>query len=132
MGCFVLGICQIPMPPPCVNFFREIFVLVRLPVCVVEHDMTGHAAVKSERLTTRLANMRLLPRMRQHVQRQVAALRERLATRLAFMRLIPRMRPRVHAQVARRWERLAATLKITLKWFLTRMGPRVISQFGGR
>ena len=52
-----------------------------------------------QRLATRVADMRSLPRMRQHVCSQVAERRGRLATRVADMRPLPQMRPHVHSQV---------------------------------
>ena len=54
--------------------------------------------------------MRLLPRMRAHVRRQLARRRERLAARPADMRLLLRMRSHVLKQAAGPRERLAARL----------------------
>ena len=67
-----------------------------------------------ECLTARLADIRLLPRMRPpHVRSQGAGFRERLATRLAVMRLLPRMGPQVLCHVIGPRERLVTTIICT-------------------
>jgi hypothetical protein len=54
--------------------------------------------------------MRPLRIMYQHVQMQAVGVGECVATRLADIRLIPRMFPHVHSQVGGRCERLVACL----------------------
>ena len=82
-----------------------------------------------ERLAARVADMWLLPRMRQHVRSQEAGPRERLPARLADMWLLPRMCPHVHSQVAGRRERIAA--RLTDMRLLPRMRAHVNSQMVG-
>ena len=76
--CFARGCCVDVMGP-----LLNLHIIRMCPH--VRHQGVG----PRERLAARLADMRLLPRMREHVLSQVADVRERLATRLTDMRMIP-------------------------------------------
>ena len=80
---------------------------VALCISFVSFHVRSQVAGLGERLTARLADKRLLPRMCPHVRSQAVGLRERLAARLADKRLLPRMCPHVFSQVAGQRKRLA-------------------------
>ena len=65
---------------------------VALRVTRMNFLVLNQAVGLRERLAARLADIRLLPRMRTDVHSQVTGLRERLAACLTDVRLLPRMR----------------------------------------